>query len=124
MVNRLIMASSNEAKTDYPVSGNCIFVSNGLLSPAGLIENVAQTCAAYMGYLHMKSGNKTDIDYIGSIKNFEVKRLPRTDEIITTRIELLEKIFNMALVSAIIKVDEIEVATTDMTIASGNVVTE
>lgn len=124
MVNRLIMASSNEAKTDYLVSGNCIFVSNGLLSPAGLIENVAQTCAAYTGYLHMESGNKTGIGYIGSIKNFEVKRLPRTNEIITTRIILLDKFFNIALVSASIKVDEIEIATTDMTIASSNVVTE
>lgn len=81
-----------------------IFVSNGKMQAYGLIENIAQTCAARIGYINkyiLKRG--IQIGYIGAIKNLTIHSLPNINDIIQTEIDVEEELLGMILVSAIIK---------------------
>lgn len=81
-----------------------IFVCNGKMQANGLVENIAQTCAARIGYINkyiLKRG--IQIGYIGAIKNLSINALPKVGDIIQTDINVEEELLGMILVSAIIK---------------------
>ena len=60
--------------TEYKIPQDHIFVQDGHLSSAGLIENIAQTCATRIGWLNRDKPVK--IGVIGSVSNLEIFRLP------------------------------------------------
>jgi predicted hotdog family 3-hydroxylacyl-ACP dehydratase len=58
--------------TEYKIPQDHIFVQDGHLSSAGLIENIAQTCATRIGWLNRDKPVK--IGVIGSVSNLEIFR--------------------------------------------------
>lgn len=99
------------------ISGN-IFVENGMFTASGIIENIAQTCAARIGYVNkyiLKKG--IQLGFIGAIRNLNINRLPKVGEIIETTIITIEEIFGMTLVAATVKVKEEIIAVSEMKIA-------
>ena len=78
-----------------------LFVSNGKLTSPGIIENIAQTCAARIGYINKYILLKgVQIGVIGAINEFELYDFPRVGETIITEIRLIDEVFGMLLVSA------------------------
>jgi 3-hydroxymyristoyl/3-hydroxydecanoyl-(acyl carrier protein) dehydratase len=69
MVDKLLACNTSAAKTSLSIRCGNIFVENGMFSQCGIIENVAQTCAAMMGY--NSKNQKVRIGMIGSIGDFE-----------------------------------------------------
>jgi len=87
--------------TEYKIPQDHIFVQDGHLSSAGLIENIAQTCATRIGWLNRDKPVK--IGVIGSVSNLEIFRLPCVGQSITTRVDVLSEIFEALVVQAEIK---------------------
>lgn len=87
--------------TELEVRRENLFFADGVLSEAGVVENIAQTCAARMGYIN-RYLRKEDvkIGFIGAMKNLVICRLPTVGEKIATRIEILSEVGNMTLVRA------------------------
>lgn len=108
--------------TETVVSAGNIFVDDGQFTAAGLMENIAQTCAARIGYVNkfiLKRG--IQLGFIGAVRNMTVRRLPRVGERITTRVEVKEDVFGMTLADATVTAAGGEVlATTEMKIAVKN----
>ena len=52
MVSRLVRFDMVRTTTETDILADNIFVENGCLSASGLIENIAQTCAARIGYVN------------------------------------------------------------------------
>jgi predicted hotdog family 3-hydroxylacyl-ACP dehydratase len=117
MIDRLMSSDEMYSVTELEVKNNNIFVDNERLTPSGLIENIAQTCAARIGYINLSSGQPVKIGVIGSISNLTISRTPKVGEKITTTIQLLESVFNVTMVLASIKVGEEEIVTANMKIA-------
>mgnify|MGYP003623674217 FL=1 len=92
--------------THLQVSPNNIFVENGLFTPAGIIENRAQTGAARMGYID-KYVNKGQvmIGFIGEMKNIEIGRLPAVGQQLTTTVEVVSQVFSTLLVKTEVMAD-------------------
>lgn len=108
--------------TDFEVRENNLFMENGVLNPCALIENIAQTCAARMGYINQYiDKDKIRLGFIGSIKNLTVLRPVLLGEKLTTRIEVVEEVLQMTLVNAFIKVGQETVVTAEMKIALTNI---
>lgn len=108
--------------TDFEVRKNNLFMENGVLNPCALIENIAQTCAARMGYINQYiDKDKIRLGFIGSIKNLTVLRPVLLGEKLTTRIEVVEEVLQMTLVNAFIKVGQETVVTAEMKIALTNI---
>lgn len=118
MVGKLIHYDDVVTVTTTKISDENIFVESGVFTPSGVIENIAQTCAARIGYINkyiLKKG--IQIGFIGAIRDLKLHRLPKTGEKITTTISVIEEVFGMTLVSASVKIDNEVLANAEMKIA-------
>lgn len=101
MVGRIEHYSDRKVVTSTKIAPDNIFVENGSMTSSGLIENMAQTCAARIGFINayiLKKG--VQAGFIGAIRDFSVYCLPAVNDTIETEIEVLEEVFGMVLVSA------------------------
>ena len=117
MIDRLEHYDPVRTVTMLEIRPDNIFADNGHLSVAGLNENIAQTCAARMGYISYSSGDRVKIGVIGAITGFSVNRTPLVGEVLTTTIDVLQEVFNVTLVHATIKSAEELLVETDLKIA-------
>ncbi len=106
MISNLIHFDEQISITETIITPENIFVENGILNEFGLIENIAQTCAARMGYLNKYILKKEiRIGFIGAIRNMEIMERPKIGDVITTTIEIQGEIFGMTLVKATVTCD-------------------
>lgn len=117
MIDRLIHYDPVRTVTTLQVRADNIFADDGHLSVAGLNENIAQTCAARMGYRSLSSGERVKIGLIGAITNFSVMRTPLVGEVLTTTIDVIQEVFQVTLVHATVTVGNEVIAETDLKIA-------
>ena len=117
MIDRLLSCDMVVTTTTLEVREDNLFVANGRFLAEGLMENIAQTCAARMGYINLNRGDKVKIGVIGAVSNFEVFRTPKVGEHIVTTIEVEEELFQITLVKAFIKCDDELLAQSNMKIA-------
>ena len=120
MVDRLLYCDLTVTRTQLEVREDNIFNDGGRLSTAGICENIAQTCAARLGYLSIASGEPVKLGFIGAITNMQVYRNPVTGETVETAIEVLQEVFNITLVHAVVKCGDELIAQTDLKIALGS----
>ena len=57
-----------------------IFVDEGQMSECGLIEHIAQSAAARVGYLFREQDKEVPLGFIGSVNKLEVKQWPQVGE--------------------------------------------
>jgi predicted hotdog family 3-hydroxylacyl-ACP dehydratase len=118
MIDALLHVDERTTRTSLRVRDDNIFFEDGRLTESGVIENIAQTCAARMGYINKYMYNDTvKLGFIGSIRNMEIVRLPAAGETLVTQITVLEEIFKMTLVSATVCAGDDPIATSEMKIS-------
>ena len=107
MVDKLIYVNSSTVKTALTVREDNIFCENGVLAEAGLIENIAQTCAARVANVKNEDMENAGvkIGFIGAIRNQSIERLPKVGETIVTQVNTLEEVFQMTLVNATVSIE-------------------
>jgi predicted hotdog family 3-hydroxylacyl-ACP dehydratase len=121
MISRLTHFDMVRTVTETEVSAQNIFVEEGRFSASGLIENIAQTCAARIGYVNkyiLKKG--IQIGFIGAVRHMEILDLPKVGDIITTTVDVKEEVFGMTLAEATVRCGEKTLVTTEMKIAIKN----
>lgn len=121
MIGMLIHFDRKLTVTETEVKADNIFVEEGHFSVSGLMENIAQTCAARIGYVNkyiLKKG--IQLGFIGAVRNFEIKALPQVGDLITTRVEVKEEVFGMTLAEATIMCGDKLLVSTEMKIAVKN----
>lgn len=117
MIDRLLSCDEVFAVTELTVRKDNIFVEDKRLTSSGLIENIAQTCAARIGYLNLNAGGTVKIGVIGAISNLDIVRTPKVGEKLETTIELISEVFQMTLVEAVIRINGKEIVRANMKIA-------
>jgi 3-hydroxymyristoyl/3-hydroxydecanoyl-(acyl carrier protein) dehydratase len=118
MIDHLTHFDEVVTTTEFEVRADNLFMENGILNPCALVENIAQTCAARMGYINQYIYQESvKLGFIGSIKDLTVLRPARLGEILSTKIEVLEEIMQMTLVEATVKVGAETIVTAKMKIA-------
>jgi predicted hotdog family 3-hydroxylacyl-ACP dehydratase len=103
MIDELIYADENVTRTKLQVREENIFVENGRLREAGLLENIAQTAAARAGYAAKKENGPVRVGYIGAVKNFEVFNLPEISDTLETEIIITNQVFDVTVINGSIK---------------------
>ena len=96
-----------ETRTSFTVREGHLLVEEGHLTAPGILENMAQSSAARIGYLckyvlHVP----VRIGYIGAVRNFRVNRLPAVGETLETSILFREDVFGITLTDAVVRVGE------------------
>ena len=117
MVDRLIHFDPVVTRTELKITENNIFCSEGTLLPAGLIENIAQTCAARIGYINSHLNEEIKIGVIGAVQNLEIISLPSVGDMLETEIIVSDIIFSVTIVDAFVRCKGNIVAKCNMKIA-------
>jgi len=118
MVGRLIGFGRVLTVTETTIAAENLFADDGRFSATGIMENIAQTCAARIGYVNkyiLKRG--IQIGLIGAIRNMEIVALPAVGDTIVTTVEVLEQVFGMTLAKAVVTCNGETIATAEMKIA-------
>lgn len=100
MVDRLLHCDPVLTETELTIRPDNIMVEDGHLAEIGLLENVAQTCAARMGYINLSSGKEVRVGVIGALRDMVIHARPKVGSTITTRIEVSDEVFGMTLAKA------------------------
>ncbi len=131
MVDRLLHCGTKDALTELVVREDNIFVDGNELSAAGVMENMAQSCAARIGYINRmraveEAATKTaaevrtageTIGVIGDLRECVFLRLPHPGETLRTHIEVIEQMMNLTLAELTTRVGDETIATARMKIA-------
>jgi len=117
MVDRVLNCDLSDAVIEFEVREDNIFLDDGMLAPAGIIENMAQACAARMGCINRMRGEAVKIGFIGDIRNCDIMRQPRCGETLTTHVHIVEDVFNMTLAEVCSKVNDETIASARVKIA-------
>ena len=118
MVDKLLYCDHETTTTALTVQEDNIFVENNELTESGVMENIAQTCAARMGYINKYiHSDKVKLGFIGSIKNLVIEELPKTGNELKTTISVVSEVFTITLVNAKVEVREKLIATCEMKIS-------
>jgi hypothetical protein len=114
MVDSLTHFDLQSAKTIFTVRADNMFCFDGVMEEAGLVENIAQTCAARTGYKQRVEkqtnsvNDKVKIGVIAMIQSMEMKRCPLVGETLETTMVIEEEIFSTTFVRSEVKTgDEI-----------------
>jgi len=117
MVDRLTECDDNGATSEFLVKTDNIFRSGDVMIESGMMENIAQTCAARIGYLGLLNNEPVKIGVIGGIKNMQFIDLPKVGDILITKINIVSVVFNVTLVNAKVFCNDKLMAEGDMKIA-------
>lgn len=118
MVDRLVSCSFDDAATEFAVRQDNILVDDNKLSATGLMENMAQSCAARLGWLNTNSGKGVQIGVIGEIRNCKFFRQPNVGELLTTKVHIIEDLGIITLATVSVFSGEEEVASCRIKIAT------
>ena len=118
MVDRLIQCEVMVTRTEFRVRADNLFLQDGIFLESGLIENIAQTCAARMGYFNtIVNPDQVKLGFIGSIKNLNIYRNLVVGELLETQINVQSEVFNIKLVNATVHVGNVLIAECEMKIS-------
>lgn len=116
MVDKLIAVEDKKTITGLEILPANIFVMNGRFREPGLIENIAQSAAAGVGYYYRNKNEEVPVGFIGAVKNLVIHFLPEAGSEITTEIIIEHEVMNATLIRGVIFQDNKVVAECEMKI--------
>jgi 3-hydroxyacyl-[acyl-carrier-protein] dehydratase len=114
MVDKLISFSENFITSGFTIEETNIFTKDGIFQEAGLIEHMAQSVALYTGYQFYLKNEPAPMGYIGAIKSLDIFKLPKVNDNIITKVNVLQEFSGVTLVEISVYLDEIEIANGQM----------
>ncbi|MDR2038536.1 MAG: pseudouridylate synthase [Bacteroidales bacterium] len=117
MVDSLAYFDETSISTKLLVKSDNIFVEGEFLTEPGIVENIAQTGAARMGYVNKYiQKDEVKLGFIGEVKNLVIERNPRVGEELLTTVTIVKEVLSTLLVQAQVKVGETLIASGEMKI--------
>ncbi|NMC38067.1 MAG: 3-hydroxyacyl-ACP dehydratase [Bacteroidales bacterium] len=116
MIDKLVNAGEKKCEGVFHVSESNPLCLGNHLTEAGIIECIAQTAAAYTGYLRLSEKKNIVRGYIGSVKNLKIYSLPEADDEIRTEIILENELLGFTIITGRIICHERLIAECEMRI--------
>lgn len=82
------------------ITADNIFCQDGKFQEAGVIEHIAQSAAARIGYIYLQRNEPVPLGFIGSVDKLTLHSLPKVGEELSTEITIIQEVFDITLVSA------------------------
>ncbi len=99
MIDELVSSDETQTTCRFTIPSDNIFINdNGYFLEAGLIEHIAQTAAAGVGYKAEEENAKPPVGFIGQIKNLVVNKLPKVGDTLETKIINQNQVMNVFIV--------------------------
>jgi len=105
MVGTLNSRDDKGAISSFFIDEENILVEDGRFTVSGLLENIAQTAAANVGYACAEKEIPVPMGIIGAISKVKVYDLPKVASEIKTKIEIKHEIFNITLIEGTVELE-------------------
>lgn len=106
MVDSFFGIEEDRSYSGLTVTADNIFCEAGKLQETGLIEHIAQSAAARIGYLYTQRGEEVPLGFIGSVDKLKVYSLPEIGMKLFTEITVVQEVFDITLIAAQVKAGE------------------
>jgi predicted hotdog family 3-hydroxylacyl-ACP dehydratase len=106
MIGKLLDVTPAKTVTSLVIKEDNLFCSKGFLREPGLIENMAQTAAAGIGYVSKNESKEPPIGFIGGLRNLLIHSLPRVGSEIRTEVTIEHEVFDAKVVKGKIFFEE------------------
>ncbi len=99
MVDEHIYTNKNKTQTRFYIASDSFFCEDGYLSEAGILENMAQSAAAQLGYSYkLKTSGNPPIGIIATMQDIQITEFPKISNDIFTEITFVDEIMGITLV--------------------------
>ncbi|MFW0736836.1 hypothetical protein [Flavobacterium sp. N502536] len=114
MVDKMYSFTETSLVAGLKIQSDNIFSDNDTFLEAGLIEHMAQSVALHTGYQFFLKNETAPTGYIGSIKEIEIKKLPKVNDTIQSSITILQEFAGITLVDIVTYLNNEEIANGQM----------
>ena len=120
MISELVSFSSSDFSTVFNISKNNILCENNCFTTEGLLENIAQSCAAGLGKLQQAQNTEPRIGYIGAINKVVLHNLPPIEAKLETFCSIITEFKGVILIAGKSSYNSIECIECEMKIVLAN----
>ncbi len=101
-IEKMSDVDRNKCRGELTIKEDNVLVNDGYFIESGILENIAQTCAAHIGYveIHIRKNPHIRIGMVAQIKEMEVYRYPKVGESISTTVEEIENYGDLSIYKA------------------------
>lgn len=114
MVDALLEFSVTHLKSGFTIPAENIFCENGKFQAPGILEHQAQSVALHTGFQYFLKGEAAPVGYLGAVKIFEVKKIPKVGETLETDVEILAEMEGITLVKTTTKLAGETISTAEL----------
>ena len=102
MIDELIQANDASGSTSFTILPENIFADGDAFSEPGMLENIAQTAAAMVGYQCKINKTPVPLGFIAAVKNWKLLGIPRVNSSIETTIKVVNSVMDVSIVEGTI----------------------
>ena len=106
MIDRFYGIEEDTSWSGLTVTTDNLFCRDGVLQETGIIEHIAQSAAARVGYIYMLRKEPVPLGFIGSVDKLKIYDLPKNGMKLFTEITVVQEVFDITLISAQVKVED------------------
>lgn len=110
LVDKMYAYNETTIVAGLNIQAENIFVQEQAFAASGLIEHMAQTVALHTGYQFFLKNEQAPVGYIGSIKDIEIRQLPRLGDELQTTVTILQEFMGITLVDVATQLNNVEIA--------------
>lgn len=114
MVDKMYDYTETSLVSGFTIPKESVFFQDRNFVESGLIEHIAQSIALHTGYQYFLKNEPAPTGYIGSIKDIEIRQLPKLGDEIQTTVSILQEFAGITLVDAVTKLNDIVIASGQM----------
>lgn len=103
MIDRFYGIENGVSRSGLQIRPDNLFCAGGHLQVSGIIEHMAQSAAARVGYLYTREGLPVPLGFIGSVEKLTVHSLPAVNTLITTDVTVVQEVFDITLITAAVR---------------------
>jgi predicted hotdog family 3-hydroxylacyl-ACP dehydratase len=98
MIDCLMQCDEALTRTGFEVKADNVFVTNHQFAEPGLVENIAQTAAARLGWFSKIANKPVAVGFIGAVKDLEINELPKVGDHLETDVYVENQIFDVTVI--------------------------
>lgn len=98
MIDEIVDVGKSGITTKFLIDKGNIFCHNGIFREPGIIENIAQTAAARVGFICERENREVPLGFIGSVKDLVIHQLPVAGDILKTDVTIEHEVFNATII--------------------------
>jgi len=114
MIDKVYHSTESSTVTGLLIKEDNIFCKNGLFQESGIVENIAQSAAARIGYFCKMNNTIPPVGFIGAVKNLKIFFLPASGSELVTEITVMHEVMECNIIFGKVSCNGQQVAECEM----------